>query len=47
VEEKITHSAGAETEEFIEKEEIIRLIKDAGRIPVERDTIYNKLTDNY
>ncbi len=43
VEEKITHSAGAETEEFIEKEEIIRLIKDAGRIPVERDTLYNNL----
>ncbi len=43
VEEKITHSAGAETEEFIEKEEIIRLIKDAGRIPVERDTLYSEL----
>ncbi|MDI6715666.1 MAG: aminofutalosine synthase MqnE, partial [Actinomycetota bacterium] len=28
VEEKITHSAGAQTEEFIEVEELIRLIKD-------------------
>ncbi|MBE0446654.1 MAG: aminofutalosine synthase MqnE [Actinobacteria bacterium] len=41
VEEKITHSAGAQTEESIEKEELVRLIKDAGRTPVERDTLYN------
>jgi len=43
VEEKITHSAGAQTEESIEKEELIRLIKDAGRTPVERDTLYNTI----
>ncbi|HZD58958.1 MAG TPA: aminofutalosine synthase MqnE [Anaerolineae bacterium] len=41
VEEKITHSAGAQTEESIEKEELIWLIKDAGRTPAERDTLYN------
>mgnify|MGYP001579239513 CR=1 FL=1 len=41
VEEKITHAAGALTEEAIAKEELIRLIRDAGRIPVERDTLYN------
>lgn len=41
VEERITHSAGAETEEHIPKEELIRLIKEAGRNPVERDTLYN------
>ncbi len=41
VEEKITHMAGATTEEYIEKEELINLIKDAGRIPVERDSLYN------
>jgi aminodeoxyfutalosine synthase len=41
VEEKITHAAGAETEEAIAKAELIRLIRDVGRIPVERDTLYN------
>lgn len=41
VEEKITHAAGAETEEAIAKDELIRLIRDAGRDPVERDTLYN------
>lgn len=41
VEEKITHSAGAMTEEAMSKEELIHLIKEAGKIPVERDTLYN------
>ena len=41
VEEKITQAAGAETEEAITKDELIRLIRDAGRMPVERDTLYN------
>ncbi|MFA5801915.1 MAG: aminofutalosine synthase MqnE [Thermoleophilia bacterium] len=41
VEEKITHAAGAETEQAIAKDELIRLIRDAGRKPVERDTLYN------
>lgn len=41
VEEKITHSAGAETEESISRDELIRLIRDAGKRPVERDTLYN------
>jgi len=41
VEEKITHSAGAETKEAMTKDELVRLIKDAGKIPVERDTLYN------
>lgn len=41
VEEKITHAAGADTEEAIPKEELIQLIRDAGRTPVERDTLYN------
>ncbi len=43
VEEKITHSAGARTAEFLPKEELIRYIKSAGKIPVERDTLYNIL----
>ncbi|MHB0975931.1 MAG: aminofutalosine synthase MqnE [Candidatus Aquicultorales bacterium] len=41
VEEKITHAAGADTAEAIEKNEIVRIIREAGRTPVERDTLYN------
>ena len=43
VEEKITHSAGAQTGQSIEKAELVRLIKEMGRVPVERDTLYNKI----
>ncbi len=42
-EEKIIHSAGAETKEGMGKEEMIKLIKKSGKIPVERDTIYNEI----
>ena len=41
VEEKITHAAGATTEKGISKDTLIRLIKEAGYLPVERDTVYN------
>ncbi|HMK48955.1 MAG TPA: aminofutalosine synthase MqnE [Thermodesulfovibrionales bacterium] len=41
VEEKITHAAGADTEQSISRDELLRLIYDAGRVPVERDTLYN------
>lgn len=40
-EERITHAAGAETSEYTPARELIDLIKGAGRIPVERDTLYN------
>ncbi|MGQ3683943.1 MAG: aminofutalosine synthase MqnE [Candidatus Loosdrechtia sp.] len=40
-EEKITHAAGAETPEALSVDEIVRLIKETGRDPVERDTFYN------
>ncbi len=40
-EEVITHMAGAETEQAIGSDTLIRLIREAGRIPVERDTLYN------
>lgn len=43
IEEKITHSAGGQTEQYVEKGDLIELIKEMGRIPVERDTLYNKL----
>ncbi|HHT9110749.1 MAG TPA: aminofutalosine synthase MqnE [Candidatus Brocadiaceae bacterium] len=42
-EEKITHAAGAETPEAMSVSEIVRLIKEAGRDPVERDTLYNPI----
>jgi len=41
VEEKIYHEAGATTEEQLDKLELMRLIVAAGRIPEERDTLYN------
>ncbi|MEE9200461.1 MAG: aminofutalosine synthase MqnE [Candidatus Brocadiales bacterium] len=41
--ERITHSAGAETPEELPVEEIVRLIEEAGRRPVERDTLYREV----
>jgi len=41
VEEKIYHDAGATTAEFTPRGELERLIRAAGRVPVERDTLYN------
>jgi len=41
VEEKITHAAGAETDQSISREELLDLISSTGRVPVERDTLYN------
>jgi aminodeoxyfutalosine synthase len=40
VEEKIYHDAGAKTAEFTPRLELERLIREAGRVPVERDTLY-------
>lgn len=40
-EEIITHMAGAETEQAMSREQLLRLIREAGRIPIERDTLYN------
>jgi len=41
VEEKISHSAGAATDQAIPRDELVRVIRGAGRTPVERDTLYN------
>ena len=46
VEEKIGHDAGASTPQTMSRDEIIALIRKAGRTPVERDTLYNEL-DTY
>ncbi|OHB32571.1 MAG: aminofutalosine synthase MqnE [Desulfuromonadaceae bacterium GWB2_53_15] len=43
VEEKIGHDAGAQSPQSLTKEDIIRLIHKAGKIPVERDTLYRPL----
>jgi aminodeoxyfutalosine synthase len=40
VEEKIYHDAGATTSQSLRRGELLRLIKLAGREPVERDTLY-------
>jgi aminodeoxyfutalosine synthase len=43
VEEKIYHDAGATTPEHLTRSELERLIRAAGRVPVERDTLYNRI----
>ncbi len=41
VEEKITHAAGAETDQSISRDALLEIISVTGRVPVERDTLYN------
>jgi aminodeoxyfutalosine synthase len=41
--EKIAHDAGAISPMALAKNQIIRIIRDAGKIPVERDALYNPL----
>jgi aminodeoxyfutalosine synthase len=43
VREEIFHAAGARTETEQKVEELVRVIKEAGRVPVQRDTLYNEL----
>jgi aminodeoxyfutalosine synthase len=44
IEEKIYHDAGATTPQGMRREELERLIRAAGREPVERDTLYRSVT---
>jgi aminodeoxyfutalosine synthase len=44
-EEKIYHMAGAETPQAMSPGEIVRIIRNAGRDPVERDTLYNVVAE--
>ncbi len=44
--ELIYHDAGAETPEILSVDEICRLITEAGREPIERDTIYHRVIRN-
>lgn len=43
IEEKITHSAGAMTGEGMTRDELVHLLRKAGKIPVERDAFYRHL----
>ena len=44
VEEKIYHDAGATTPQGLRRQELVRLIREAGRQPLERDTLYHPVT---
>jgi aminodeoxyfutalosine synthase len=44
IEEKIYHDAGATTPQGLRRNELMRLITEAGREPVERDTMYRSVT---
>jgi len=44
VEEKIYHDAGATTPQGMRRQELMRLITAAGRVPLERDTLYRSVT---
>jgi aminodeoxyfutalosine synthase len=39
--ERIAHMAGAESPAGLAREQLFRMIRDAGKIPVERDALYN------
>jgi aminodeoxyfutalosine synthase len=43
VEERIAHAAKADSPVGLAREQILRMIRDAGRVPVERDALYNVL----
>jgi aminodeoxyfutalosine synthase len=44
--EKITHTAGADTPIGLDLDEIVTLIRDAGKTPVERDSLYNAVGES-
>jgi len=44
IEEKIYHDAGATTPQGLRRDQLIRLIREAGREPIERDTLYRPVT---
>jgi aminodeoxyfutalosine synthase len=44
IEEKIYHDAGATTPQGMTRKQLCHLIEAAGRVPVERDTLYHNVT---
>ncbi|MHB8171386.1 MAG: aminofutalosine synthase MqnE [Thermincolia bacterium] len=47
LEERITHAAGGDTGQSLTKSEMVKMIKAAGRIPIERDTLYNTVEEGF
>jgi len=43
VREEIFHAAGAQTETEQKIDELVRYVREAGRVPVQRDTLYNEI----
>ncbi|HAS53792.1 MAG TPA: hypothetical protein DCS42_06495 [Nitrospiraceae bacterium] len=43
VEERITRAAGGATDGSMTRDELLHLIRQAGKTPVERDTIYREI----
>lgn len=43
VEEDIYHAAGAQTEEGLTRNDLTNLIRAAGKVPIERDALYNHI----
>jgi aminodeoxyfutalosine synthase len=43
VREAITHSAGADTPQELQRADLVHLIRECGRRPVERDTLYREV----
>ena len=41
--EEIVHAAGAETSQSLSRRDMVTLIMEAGREPVERDTLYHSI----
>jgi aminodeoxyfutalosine synthase len=41
MEEQIAHAAGAVTPQEEKVRSLVSLIREAGRVPVQRDTLYN------
>jgi aminodeoxyfutalosine synthase len=41
--ERIAHASGAVTEKGMSEAQLVRLIRDAGRVPVRRDALYHEL----
>ena len=39
--ERIQHMAGTSTPAGVAREQLFRMIRDAGKVPVERDALYN------
>ena len=47
VEEKIAHDAGAQTDQALSKSKLVKMIKNAGYIPIQRDTLYHVVEEGF